>query len=276
MTKSLTLRDGVIITALHLPALPGSPMRTSGVDALVEFAVTNAQVFAAQGVDALYLQNAAAGVGPKRTLPDVVAVMAIITRAVRQAVTVPVGLVLASYDAAAPLAIAAAAGAGFVRLKDYVGAMVKAEGIVEGCAYEALAERRRLGAEDVRILADIHDRTGVPLGPETLELAADWAARFGGADGLVITGHTVDESIAMLDRVRQAGITIPILCGGGVTADNVERILAHCDGVIVSSALRAVPPNPLRPWDPERIAVLLSHARAARSRLGPDTRGGTS
>jgi len=249
-------------------------MRTSGIDALVDFAVTNARVFAAEGVDALYLQNAAAGVGPKRALPDVVATMAIITHAVRQAVTVPVGLVLASYDAAAPLAIATAAGADFVRLKDYVGAMVKAEGIIEGCAYEALAERRRLGAEDVRILADIHDRTGVPLGPETLELAADWAARFGRADALVVTGHTVDESVAMLDRVRQTGITIPIMCGGGVTPDNVGSILSHCDGVIVSSALRAVPPDPVRPWAPERIATLLSRARAVRS-LGPDARGVT-
>src|SRR5437660_1307238 len=166
---TLAPNSGTVIAALHLPPLPGDPNNTSSMEAILEFAVANAQVFASHGVDAVYLQDTGRCDSSKRTPPDVTAALAVIAHDVRRAVPIPVGVLSAAYDAAGPLAAATAAAVDFVRLKVYVGAMVRAEGIVEGCAAEALAERRRLGADHIRILADVHDRSGVPLAPEPLE-----------------------------------------------------------------------------------------------------------
>lgn len=261
---TLVPNGGTVIAALHLPPLPGDPDNTESIEAILEFAVANAQVFASHSVDATYLQDTGRGGGSKRTDPSVVAALAVVAHAVRRVVSIPIGVLSAGYDAAGPLAAANAAAVDFVRLKVYVGAMVRAEGMVEGCAAEAVAERRRLGANHIRILADVHDRSGVPLAPESLEDAVRWAERVGSADALIVTGRRFDESILMLDRARRSGVRVPLLCGGGATIENVGQLLTHCDGVIVSAALKAEPPNANRPWDPLRIDAFMAAVRGAR------------
>jgi uncharacterized protein len=263
----LTLNGGTVIVALHLPALPGAPQNTMGIEAILQFAVDNAQMFAARGVDALYLQDPGHGIGPTRTPPETLAALTIIARSVHAAVPIPVGLLSAGYDAEGPLIAASAAGVEFVRLKVYVGAMVKAEGVVQGCAHEALTTKRRLGIAHVRILADIYDRTGVPLAPATLEDAARWAVRLGDADALILTGRRIEESIGMLDRVKQSGVGAPLLSAGGATADNVAELLPHCDGIIVSTSLKTQPANQLRPWDPARIDAFIAAVKDARQKM---------
>jgi uncharacterized protein len=109
-----------------------------------------------------------------------------------------------------------------VRLKVYVGVMVKAEGLLEGLAYEAIHYRAEIGAQDIAILADVYDRTGQPLGRMPLVDEARQAAVFGRADGLILTGSSMDESLEMLEEVRRAELGVPLLLGGGATADNIS------------------------------------------------------
>ena len=257
----LKLRDGLVIGALHVPALPGTPGSRTPVDELVDFAVENSRLFESAGADALYVQNVGGGIGPKRSNVDTVALMSVITRAVVQAVSIPVGVTLAGHDAAGAIAVAFAGGASFVRLKVYVGAMLKAEGVIEGCAEEALRERDRLGAESLLFMVDIHDRTGISLGRETVVEVADWAARFGRADALIVTGATPDESVQMLDAVRDSGVKVPLFCGGSANVGNVSRLLEHCQGVIVSSAWMSDAPTPKPTWDPKKIRVFMERAK---------------
>ena len=105
----LKLRDGLVIGALHVPALPGTPGSRTPVDELVDFAVENSRLFESAGADALYVQNVG-GIGPKRSDVDTVALMSVITRAVVQAVSIPVGVTLAGHDAAGAIAVAFAGG----------------------------------------------------------------------------------------------------------------------------------------------------------------------
>lgn len=149
-----------------------------------------------------------------------------------------IGVQVLTHNAEGPLAIAQAIGAQFVRLKVYVGAMVKAEGILEGLAYAAIQYRARLGADEVRILADVYDRTGEPLARASPTEEATQAVTFGRADGLVLSGKTFDESQRMLTEVRAAGLGVPLYLGGGATVNNVGQALAVCDGVIVSPAFK--------------------------------------
>jgi membrane complex biogenesis BtpA family protein len=193
------------------------------------------------GVSGLYIQDLGDYPWAPSIQPQTVAVLSVIAAALRREFPdLILGICTMSHAAREPLAIAQASGANFVRLKVYIGAMVKAEGVVEGNAHEAISYRSQLDAGDVAILADVYDRTGVPLGGLSLGEAATQAAVFGRADGLVLTGHVIDESLAMLSEVKGLDLGVPLLLGGGANADNIAQALAIADGVIVSSAFKPV------------------------------------
>ena len=113
--------------------------------------------------------------------------------------------------------------------------MIRSEGIVQGCAYDAQVYRKLLGiSQDIQILADVHDRDGSPLGDVSFHQAAREAALYGKADGLVITGKTFDQSLQMLSQAKQLNLETPQLIGGSVTLDNVLQLKGLVDGMIVS------------------------------------------
>ena len=194
---------------------------------------------------ALYLQVAPA-VQP-HTIAGVTAVGVALRR---EFPDLQLGVCLMSHGAREPLAIAQAIRAQFVRLKVYVGAMVKAEGVLQGCAYEAVQYRAHIRAEEIAILADVYDRTGEPLGRLPLAEEARQAATFGRADGLVLTGRSLDESVSMLNEVRATRLGAPLLLGGGATAENIGRVHDLADGVIVSTAFKAA-----GGWSKESLAA---------------------
>jgi predicted TIM-barrel enzyme len=126
---------------------------------------------------------------------------------------------------------------------------------------DALAIRRRLGLDDVAILADVHDRTSRVLGDTPLLEMADWATRHGQAGGLVITGRSEDETLRMLRELRDSGISVPLVIGGGGRPDNVAELLDLSDGIIVGSCLR--PDHSfLAPMLADRADALVAAARA--------------
>jgi hypothetical protein len=139
--------------------------------------------------------------------------------------------------------------------------MVKAEGILQGCAYEAIHYRMEIGAEDIAILADVYDRTGEPLGRMPIVEEARQAATFGRANGLVLTGRSTDESLGMLTQVRSANLGVPLLIGGGAAVDNLDRVLPLVDGIVVSTAFKAVGgwtrQSFSEDWDPHRMQVFM-------------------
>jgi uncharacterized protein len=145
--------------------------------------------------------------------------------------------------------------------------MVKAEGLLEGLAYEAIQYWAQIGAQDIAILADVYDRTGQPLGRMPLVDEARQAAVFGRADGLILTGASVDESLEMLAQVRKAELGVPLLIGGGATAENIQRVLKVADGAIVSSTFKAetgwTRRSLLAEWDEGRIRAFMETVRNA-------------
>ncbi len=191
----------LVIAALHLPAFPASRHPDAKpLAAIFDYAVRNISRAVEAGVGAVYLQDLGETPHAPAPQPHTIAGMAALGALVRREFPeLPLGICLIGHGAREPLAIAQAIGAQFVRLKVYVGAMVKAEGILEGCAYEAIQYRSAVQAEEIAILADVYDRTGAPLGRMPLVEEARQAATFGRADGLVLTGQSVDELLAMLD-----------------------------------------------------------------------------
>lgn len=263
MTVSPLLTPGkfAVIAALHLPPFPASANPTAQpIPAIAEYAIRNTEKAVKAGVHALYLQDlgdypVASGVQP-HTVAGVTAVGAAIRR---EFPDLTIGVCLMSHGAREPLAIAQAIGAQFVRLKVYVGAMVKAEGVLHGCAHEAVSYRAQIRAGEVVILADVYDRTGEPLARMPLGEEARQAATFGRADGLVLTGRSLEESVSMLNEVRAAKLGVPLLLGGGATAENIARFRDLADGVIVSTAFKTV-----GGWSPESFSADWDEARIAQ------------
>jgi membrane complex biogenesis BtpA family protein len=231
-----------VIAALHLPPFPGSGHPDAqSVAKIREFTLRNIDLAYKAGVRGLYLQDLGDHPVALRVQPHIIAGVSVVGEAIHRSFPdIFLGVCLMSHGAREPLAVAQAIGAQFVRLKVYVGAMIKAEGLIEGCAYEAIQSRRALDAEEIAILADVYDRTGEPLGRLPLDEEARQAAVYGRADGLVLTGRSFNESLEMVTEVQRSGQTLPIWIGGGVTSENVARALKHADGVIVSTAFKPV------------------------------------
>ncbi len=231
-----------IIAALHLPPFPGSAHPDArSMEHIHDYVLRNVETAVSAGVHGLYLQDLGDHPVAPHVQPHVVAGVAAIGAAVRAAYPdLALGVCLMSHGAREPLAVAQAIGAQFVRLKVFVGAMVKAEGLLQGCAYEAIQYRAQIHAEDIAILADVYDRTGEPLGRQPLVEEARQAATFGRADGLVLTGRLYEETTLMISEAAQANLGVPLFIGGSVNAQNVAHALSIADGIIVSTAFKLV------------------------------------
>jgi predicted TIM-barrel enzyme len=260
MRHRLLARGPAPVAALHLPDLAARPSMTW----LEDWAVGNAGVFARAGLPWVKLQDQTRVPGPASS--EVVAVMASLARLIRaEHPGLGLGVIVEAHDPEASLSIAHAAGADFVRLKVFVGGAMTAWGPRHALAAGAVAHRARLGREDIAILADVHDRTSVPLSSEGQPEAAGWARR-AGADGLVITGSDMEDTLSRIAAVRAEVPSLPVLAGGGVDAGNVGRVLAAAQGVIVSTSLMrrdAEEGDPIR-WDGEACLRLVDAARAVR------------
>ena len=252
-------KEPVIIAALHLPPSPMFNRKTSvPMDQTIEFALRNVEKAVRAGVPAVYVQDLGDIPFPPHIQPHSVAFLSVVGAAVRKEFpNIPLGVCMMSHGAREPLAVAKAIGAQFVRIKVFTGAMVKSEGIVEGCAYEAITYRTQIGAEDIAILADVYDRTGKPLGEIPLVEAARFAGVHSRADGLIMTGFSFKESLQMLGEVKDANLDVPLLIGGGANVENIQEALQVCRGAIVSSSFKPVggwtKKSMLTEWDYDRI-----------------------
>ena len=117
----------------------------------------------------------------------------------------------------------------------------------------------------VKILADVHDREGIPMPGVPIDMAIDWASHIG-ADGLILTGHSYQETLRYLKTAQEMELGKPVLVGGSVNEDNIYEILDHCEGAVVSSSLmlKETKPGSLLRWDAEKIKRFADKVRCYR------------
>jgi len=259
--------DYPIIAALHLPDL--AVARHTSMAYLEDYTLANAAIFAAAQVPAMMLQDQTRQAGPATAAT--VAQMAALGRLLRKEFpAMQLGIIIQAHDAASPLAIAHACGASFVRLKVFVGAAMTMEGPKSGLALEARSYRHDLRRDDIAILADIFDRTSVPMIQVEPEEAARAAVNLG-ADGLILTGASFDESLTRVHKARAIGISRPLFIGGSVTESNVAQALAAADGAVVSTSLMRAPSsaNDILRWDRGKTQRFMDTVRALPVRQRP-------
>jgi len=246
-----------VVGMIHVDALPGTPASRSRVDQIAERAVAEARQYEAAGFHGIMIENMHDRPYLKGAVgPEIVAAMAAVGRELCRAVSVPVGVqVLAGANREA-MAVAHACGARFVRVEAFVFAHVADEGLLEASAGELLRYRRAIGADGVRIFADVkkkHSAHALTADVDLVETAR--AAEFFLADGVIVsgtaTGRPTDpgEVKAVAD-----GVGVPTLVGSGVSVENIA-LYAAADAFIVGSSLKegGLWSNPL---DPERVRAL--------------------
>jgi len=236
-------KDRVAIGVVHCPAFPGSPRHDGRpVREIYDAALRDCHAYAEGGIDGLIIENHGdvPFLRPQDIGHETAAFMtAVTTRAIAET-GLPTGINVLANAPIPAFAVAAASGAGFIRVNQWANAYVANEGLLDGEAARALRYRRQIAAEGVAVFADSHVKHGAHAitGDRTVfELTRD--LEFFDADAVIATGQrtgdaATDEELAEITDAT----SLPVLVGSGVTTDNAGRILARANGVIIGSSLK--------------------------------------
>lgn len=232
-------RDKALVGMVHVQALPGTPRHQHSLKTIIAQAIEEAKLLAEAGFDAVLIENMHDVPYLRKDVgPEIVAGMTAIGHAVREAIELPLGVQVLAGANTASLAIAHTIGAQFIRAEGFVFASVADEGLLaEADAGPLLRYRKMIGAENVRILADVKKKHCSHAITADVDIG-EWAkgAEFFGADGVIVTGIATGQPIRIddLGTVRVA-TRLPLLVGSGVTPESVPNLCAYADGLIVGS-----------------------------------------
>lgn len=253
-----------LIGVIHLPPLAGSPrsLEESEAPALALqkagiLAVREAKLLAQAGFEGIVLENFGDTPFHKTHVPpETIASLAVIAAAVRESVSIPIGINVLRNDASAALAIAAVTGCDLIRVNVLTGVAATDQGIIEGDAAKLIRERQRLGASSIGILADVHVKHARSLSSDDIGIAVEEVALRSMADAVIVTGATTGRSVEMESLRRASEVArahdIPVLIGSGARRDNLAALLQYAQGIIVGSDLRR-DGKAGAPLDPKRV-----------------------
>ena len=255
-----------VIAMLHVGALPGTPASAASLREIERQALREAKIYREAGVDGVMLENMHDTPYLRgRVGPEIVAAMAILGRAVKDATSLPCGVQILAGANQEALAVAHSAGLDFIRAEGFAFAHVADEGLIQSSAAELLRYRRAIGAERVAIWADVkkkHSSHAITADIGIGETAH--AVEFMRGDAVIVTGAVTGDAPQPTDVLAvQRATQLPVFLGSGVTAANVAAFSAHADGFIVGSELKTG-----GHWsgavDPARVKRFMKAALAAR------------
>lgn len=254
-----------VIAMAHLPALPGTPRYDAslGIDGMVERVRTDLRHLLAGGVDAVMFCNE--DDRPYTFQADFEAI-ATMTRVITELRPTdrPFGVDFL-WDARAPLAIAQATGAAFMR-EVVTGVYESDMGLWAPDAAEIYRYRRQIDAEHVRIFANIMPEFASPLGNRTVAQRAKSAVVSSLVDAILIAGAmagAAPDPTWVQEAKDAVGDETPVLLNTGARPNNIQNFLRVSDGVIVGSSLK-VDGHTWNPVDPKRVRLFMDKVREVR------------
>ncbi len=260
MRASLFINPKPVIGVIHVGALPGTPANSLSVAALAAQATAEARLYRAGGVDGIIIENMhdvpylRGAVGP-----EIVAALAVIGRAVKDACALPVGVQILAGANVAALAVAHAAALDFIRVEGYVFAHVADEGWIESSAAELLRYRKLIGAEHVAIWADVKKKHAAHTITADVSLGATAAAvEFMRGDAVIVTGQVTGAPPLAADvRAVKEHCRLPVILGSGVDAHNIAAFHPTADGFIIGSHFKH-DGHWANPVDAQRVADFIA------------------
>ena len=265
MPRNLFAASKPIVGMLHAPALPGSPKNQLGFEGIIEWVLNDAQILADCGVEALLIENFGdAPFYPGTVPPHTLSFMTALAREVRSASHLPLGINILRNDANGALAVAAAAGAEFIRVNIHTGARLTDQGVIQGLAHGTIRYRQLVGP-DIKIWADVDVKHSSPLAARTLENEVEETLSRGYADAVIVTGTATGRATPLEDvrTAKRAAGNAPVIVGSGVDLKSLGAILNVADGLIVGTSFKkdGITTNPV---DLERAKALMEAVRKIR------------
>ena len=225
-----------LIGMVHLKPLPGSYLYDGDLNGIVEAALRDARTIEKAGFDAVMVENFGDVPFPKYVDKTTVAAFTAVAKAIRDEISLPLGINVLRNDGIAAYSIAYAVKADFIRVNVLSGVAYTDQGVIEGIAHE-LAKLRKLLPSRIRVFADVHVKHAVHFG-DFEDSLRDTVER-GLADAVVVsgkaTGKPVDlERLALAKKISP----VPVLVGSGTTYDNLPELWEHADGFIVGTWIK--------------------------------------
>ena len=221
--------------------LPGSPLYDGDDQRVIDQALADLDVYKNAGADSIMFEN-------DHDLPYIqppldkkgIALMTRIVKAARERFEGPIGIQMLEAANITSLEIAAEADLDFIRVEAYVFAHVGGSGIINGSAGKLLRRRKELGAEHIKVFADVKKKHGSHSLTIDLDIQDEITqAEFFLADGVIVTSKFTGIHPDTADLIKAKTATkLPVLIGSGMTAENIREYLPLADGFIVGSHFR--------------------------------------
>jgi membrane complex biogenesis BtpA family protein len=230
-----------VIGMVHLGALPGTPAARQSLREIEQAALREARVYRDAGLDGIMLENMHDTPYLRgRVGPEIVAAMAVVARAVKDAIALPCGIQILAGANLEAIAVAHAAGLDFIRAEAFAFAHVGDEGELQSSAAELLRYRRAIGAQRIQVWTDVkkkHSSHAITADVGIGETAH--AVEFMRGDAVIVTGAVTGDAPQPADVTAVKRATrLPVLLGSGVTAANIAGFHAAADGFIVGSEFK--------------------------------------
>jgi membrane complex biogenesis BtpA family protein len=149
----------------------------------------------------------------------------------------PLGINVLRNDGLSALSVAHAVGAEYIRVNVLCGTRVADQGILHGIAHDLLRMRRELGAEAIRIFADVDVKHSAALASRPLVDEVDDVVHRGLADALIASGAGTGKPTdpEKVREIKASAKSVPVFLGSGVTPGTIASLLPHADGFIVGT-----------------------------------------
>ena len=256
-----------VIAMAHFPALPGTPRYDAvrGVEGIVERMRQDIIHLQNGGVDGILFCNEDDRPYTLKADLEAVAVMARVIAELRPR-EVPFGVDFL-WDARAPLAVAKATGAAFIR-EVVTGVYESDMGLWAPDPAMIFRYRKQIDAEKVRIFGNITPEFASPLGSRTIGQRAKSAVVSSLLDAVLISGAMAgsEPDLSWLKEAKEAVAgEVPVLLNTGARPDNIQKFLTVADGVIVGSSLKEKG-HTWNPVDPARVKAFMDAVNEVRKK----------
>lgn len=252
------------LAMLQPPPLPGTYTHTQQtIQDIVEDCLFEAQMIADNHFDGFILQNMNDMPIKQQSNFETVAFMSRILLEIKACFPNLLQGVLINWDGVASLAVAEACRADFVRVEHlYTGASVTSAGLLQAQCVDIINLKKKLNSA-IPIFADIYEVHGVPLGRKSYGDSAWETVHEAFADGLFTSGTSTEESLKIVQEIKERVPETPVYLGGGATGDNIAQLLAHYDGVSVATWIKDG--NMRNKINPEKAAHFVREVEKSRS-----------
>jgi membrane complex biogenesis BtpA family protein len=255
-----------VIAMAHFPALPGTPRYDpkTGMDEFVEKMRKDLKALLEGGVDSVMFCNEDDRPYSFHADFEAIAVMTRVITELRPKDR-PFGVDFL-WDARAPIAIAKATDAAFIR-EVVTGVYESDMGVWAPDAASIFRYRSQISADNVRIFANITPEFASSVGTRTVAQRARSTVVSSLVDAILIAGPMAgaEPDFSAVKEAKDAiGDTAPVLLNTGARQDNIGQYLAVADGVIVGSSLK-IDGKTWNPVDPTRVKAFMSKVKEIRA-----------